>query len=77
MEQYYILVPSSEKWKCSTRVPLKTLLTEHQYHLPLQHLAQKMLLYRSKKDNISQFQVNHMSSADIKEHKTFQEQVIK
>ena len=41
-------LPSVPKWKFTTSIPLKALLNEHQYHLPLQHVANRIILYPLK-----------------------------
>ena len=49
MNQRENVVQSSEKFKVATCVPLKNLLTKHQYQLRFQHMSKKMSLNTTKK----------------------------
>ena len=67
--------PSNPKWNVSKIVPIKILITQHQYRFQLRQMK-KMIYNPVKKKRIHQFHVGYMTHPMLKKHSTHKEQVM-
>ena len=72
-----MILPTSQKWKRSTTVPLGDLLNQHQYRLSLQNIEKLMIMEPQSNKKILLFQVLYIYFPITKHKKTFIEQVQK
>ena len=70
-------LPVVQTWNFSTSIPLKTLINEYQYWLPLRHTSKKMIWDIFKKQITFQFNVSYMILPTLKGHITHREKVTK